>query len=555
MADAIVAPEPQTEADKQLERLAAERFAALMTRYPVFATYLGMHQHDARLGDASREAILADVDQTRRFLGALESMDPASLSPYWATERELALFVTRRDLFDTEVHRVWERRAAAADEIGDGIFLLFARTGRPLADRLEAIAGRLEEAPGYLKDARTRFGDRAPVRLWNESELEAVESMPQMFEEVVNAARHELGQSHKQTRRIEKGIAATTSAFGDYTVWLKDQISRSTDEFAMGGADYDTLVGLRAFDGLSAGDILAVGEEQLAAERAARQSVAREIDPSGSELEVVDRVKSEHAADFGGALEEYRTAMAEARQFILDHDLVTIPPTETLRVVETPEYMRGVIPFAALFPPGKFEPGRPEGIYVVTPSIDGDPRAMREHNHASIYNTSIHEAYPGHHLQLTVANQHPSLVRIVLDAPEFVEGWGMYSELMMREQGFDTSPSHRLMMHTDAIWRACRIIIDVKLQRGDISVAEATDFLVEQTGFERPQAAAEIRWYTYRPTYPLSYLLGRQLLLRLRADEQKRLGAAFSLRGFHDALLNQGGLPISFQRRLLAEGA
>ena len=106
MADAVVAPEPQTEADKELERLAAERFTALMTRYPVYATFLGLHEHDARLSDASREAILADVDQTRRFLGALERIDPASLSPYWATERELALFVTRRDLFDAETHRV-----------------------------------------------------------------------------------------------------------------------------------------------------------------------------------------------------------------------------------------------------------------------------------------------------------------------------------------------------------------------------------------------------------------------------------------------------------------
>lgn len=127
----------------------------------------------------------------------------------------------------------------------------------------------------------------------------------------------------------------------------------------------------------------------------------------------------------------------------------------------------------------------------------------------------------------------------------------MYCELMMREQGFDTAPSHRLMMHTDAIWRACRIILDIKLQRGQISVAEAIDFLVEQTGFERPNAASEVKWYTYRPTYPLSYLLGRELLQRLRGDEQRRLGDSFSLRGFHDALLNQGGLPISFQRRLL----
>lgn len=126
----------------------------------------------------------------------------------------------------------------------------------------------------------------------------------------------------------------------------------------------------------------------------------------------------------------------------------------------------------------------------------------------------------------------------------------------MREEGFDTAPEHRLMMHTDAIWRAARIILDVRLQRREIGSAEAIDFLVEQTGFERPNATAEVHRYTLTPSYPLSYLLGRVLLLRLRADEQRRLGDGFSLRAFHDALLYEGSIPISFQRRLLAgEGA
>ena len=138
---------------------------------------------------------------------------------------------------------------------------------------------------------------------------------------------------------------------------------------------------------------------------------------------------------------------------------------------------------------------------------------MREHNYASISNTSIHEAYPGHHLQLDTARRNRSLTRLLTDAPEFVEGWGMYSELMMREHGFDDDPRFRLVMHTDAIWRACRIILDVRMHRGELSVDEATDFLVEHTRFERPNAHAEVQWYTYRPTYPLSYLLGRTLLL------------------------------------------
>src|SRR5205814_545317 len=177
--------------------------------------------------------------------------------------------------------------------------------------------------------------------------------------------------------------------------------------------------------------------------------------------------------------------------------------------------------------------------------------AMREHNYSSISNTSIHEAYPGHHLQLSVAARHPSLTRLFADAPEFVEGWGMYSEQMMREQGFDDAPNFRLNMYTDAIWRACRIILDVRMHRGEIGVDEAVRWMIEQTSFEEPNARAEVYRYTYTPTYQLSYLLGKVLLLQLRADEQRRLGERFSLQAFHDTLLRNGSLPISFHRRLL----
>ena len=122
---------------------------------------------------------------------------------------------------------------------------------------------------------------------------------------------------------------------------------------------------------------------------------------------------------------------------------------------------------------------------------------------------------------------------------------------MPLEGGFDDGPAFRVIMHTDAIWRACRIILDVRMHRGELTVEEATDFLVEQTRFQRSVARAEVDWYTNRPTYPMSYLLGRTMLLALRADEQQRLGDAFSLKAFHDALMEAGSLPISFKRRLL----
>jgi uncharacterized protein (DUF885 family) len=127
----------------------------------------------------------------------------------------------------------------------------------------------------------------------------------------------------------------------------------------------------------------------------------------------------------------------------------------------------------------------------------------------------------------------------------------MYCEQMMREQGFDDGPAFQVGLATDAIWRACRIVLDIQMHRGELSIDAATDFLQEMTHFEPPVARAEVTRYTYTPTYQLSYLLGKVMILRLRDDEQRRLGPAFSLRAFHDSLLANGSLPISFHRRLL----
>jgi uncharacterized protein (DUF885 family) len=208
------------------------------------------------------------------------------------------------------------------------------------------------------------------------------------------------------------------------------------------------------------------------------------------------------------------------------------------------------MPFAAYIEPAVGDRPR-RGIYLVTPSVDGDRGALREHSWASIVNASIHEAYPGHHQQHAAALSSASPSRLVARAPEFTEGWGMYCEQLMLEEGFEDTPARRIIVATDAIWRAARIILDIRLHRGEIGVGEAIEFLVEHTGFERPNAVAEVHRYTRTPTYNLSYLLGKVLLLRLREDERRRLGAAFSLRGFHDALIYSGSIPVSFHRRLL----
>jgi uncharacterized protein (DUF885 family) len=535
--------------DDRFYDLVEARFRRIVRDHPDFATFIGIHTEDHRLANGERDAVLGEIAAERAHLVAVEAIDLAGLSAEARFERDLEVHNVRRDLFDSEVQRLWERRSTALDGVGDPLFALFARDFAPLEERLDAIASRLEAAPAFLEQSKSR-AVVPQVRLWQTIEIETAGEIPTLFDEIAAAGTGVLGPA--EGRRLETAIRAAKKAVADYRTWLDGTLAGGTDEWALGREHYDELVGLRGFDGLDADTILAIGEEQLVQNQAARVSAAREIDPKVDEATVVRRIKSDHPATFAAALDAYREVMFRARQHLIDRDIVTVPDDERIEVIPTPEYIRNVIPFAAYFDPPKFDTD-PNGIYIVTPSVGNDANAMREHNYSSISNTSIHEAYPGHHLQLSVAGKHPSLTRALTNAPEFVEGWGMYSEQMMREQGFDDAPNFRLNMHTDAIWRACRIILDVRMHRGEIGVDDAIRFMVERTSFEEPNARAEVLRYTYTPTYQLSYLLGKVLLLQLRADEQARLGGRFSLKAFHDKLLRNGSLPVSFHRRLLAD--
>jgi len=541
------APGPQ---DDRLYDLVEDRFRRLLRDHPSFATFVGIHTNDHRLDTATHEAVVHELAEERRHLAAVEAIDPAGLSETARFERDLEIHNLRRSIFDTDIHRVWERRSTAMDSVGDALFSIFARDFAPLDERLATITARLEATPQHLEEHRSR-AVRPQVRLWQQLEIQSAEDMPSLFDEVVAAGRGALGDAEQ--RRLERASDTAKVAVATYAEWLHESLAHAVDDWPLGRETYDELIALRAFDGLDADAILAIGEQQLADNKAARTRAAREIDPDADEASVIDRIKDDHPATFEEALEAYRDVMLRARQHLIDNDIVTVPSGERIDVIETPDYLRNVIPFAAYFEPPKFD-RNPSGIYVVTPSVGGEAGAMREHNRSSISNTSIHEAYPGHHLQLSVGTRHPSLTRLLVDAPEFVEGWGMYSEQMMREQGFDDAPNFRLNMHTDAIWRAARIILDIRMHRGEIGVEDAITFLVQETSFEEANARAEINRYTYTPSYQLSYLLGKVLLLQLRRDEQRRLGDQFTLRQFHDGLFQNGSLPISFHRRLLGAG-
>ncbi len=556
LEDAVLSrPAPAPDAgplDETLYDLVEARFRRLLRTHPPLGILYGIHTEDHRLTDGSRDAVLQEIGEEHAHLAAIEALDDAGLSPTARFERDLEVHGLRRVLFDLEETRTWERRSTALDAFGDTLFLAFARDFAPLDGRLDAMASRFEALPEHLAQHRTRA--RGPqTRLWQRIEIEAAADLPGFIDEIVSAGPS-AGLAAPDQRRLAEAAAIAKTAIASYSEWLETTLADGTDAWAIGRDAYEELVRLREFDGLDVDAILEIGLEQLARNKEARLATAREIDPTADERVVVARVKEDHPPTFDAALDGYRDAMFRARRHLIERDLVTVPDDERLEVVPTPVYLRKLVPFAAYFDPPKFDP-RPSGLYIVTPSVHGEAGAMREHNWSAISNTSIHEAYPGHHLQLAVGTRHPSLTRLLVEGPEFTEGWGMYSEQMMREEGFDDGPSFRVSLYTDAIWRACRIILDVRMHRGEIDVDDAIAFLIEQTGFEPANAEAEVHRYTYTPTYQLSYLLGKVMLLGLREDERRRRGDGFRLKDFHDSLLRAGSIPVTFHRRLLEDAA
>jgi uncharacterized protein (DUF885 family) len=164
----------------------------------------------------------------------------------------------------------------------------------------------------------------------------------------------------------------------------------------------------------------------------------------------------------------------------------------------------------------------------------------------------VHEAYPGHHLQFAIQNQHPSRLRRLAGHSIYYEGWTMWCEQLAVERGLVESPYARLQQIHDALWRAYRIVIDCGLHGGSLSYEGARKLLIKGVGFTKARASGDLNWYTSSPTVPMSYLLGRMEVQRLHHRFVEREG--WSLKQFNDWVLSYGAIPWSWILRAYDQG-
>jgi uncharacterized protein (DUF885 family) len=244
-------------------------------------------------------------------------------------------------------------------------------------------------------------------------------------------------------------------------------------------------------------------------------------------------------------LQAYRQKVNDIKNFLTKHDLVTLPTTDSLLVIDTPEFLRESIPYAAYSPPAMFAPDN-QGLFFVTPPA-GNRDVLKEHCDASYPLTTLHEAYPGHHLQFATQHGFTSAIRKIYDVASAYEGWTLYCEEMMFEAGF-YDDAMRLYQLKDKLWRAARIVVDVCMHCYGMTDVEAADFLVAEAKLTARSARVDVNWYTQSPTVPMSYLIGMLEVMRIRKDF---LARGKTLKEFHDAFLACGAIPLASVREIL----
>ena len=492
--------------------------------FPARATYLGVHDHDDRLGEhtaATFEAFASELRALRTELATTrdDGIDARALDGALATE-----------LLALEQEQQWRRNPEGAiDGALAACLALLLRDTAPVETRISALRGRLAELPAFLDGARRTWSD--VPRVWSESAHETAAAGAAFL-------RDDLLEAVPEPMRSGSIVDAATRA-ADALDAVAAHLRSLPDSGPWVAGEHVVAQRLRAQHHLTDGpEAIAARGHALVAETLTR---LEELDPDWRAL--IAHHKDDHPP-LDGLLARYRDEMARTRAFVEEHDVATATD-DPLDVRPSPRFWAHLVPYAAYDPPGFFEPDSPGVFWVTVPDGDDAAERLRGHAHASVVLTAIHEGYPGHHLQLTRANRDAGVVAAMAESPLTVEGWAFYCEEMLLDAGFDRDDAvMRTFQLKDQLWRAVRVVVDIGLHTGEIDLDAAVDMLVRVADLERPNAMDEVRRYTSTPTYQIGYAIGKDEILRLRARCERLDGASFRIGRFHDELLSYGSLPV-----------
>ena len=548
--------------NKQFNELADQILEFLSKDSPVRATMLGVHEYDDKLDKTGPESRRRHLKKAKDYVKKLEKFSPAlpalksGLSKDQVVDWEILKNSLQVGITEEKTIRSFDRNALVYPRTAlMGCYVLIMRDFARLPRRMKSVLGRLKQIPGFLKEGQRNLSRGRDIpRIWTQIAIDTTAGGKEFFRKIIP-------QFAGKVPRLKKELLAANDkaikAFDDYEDFLKSRLfARSKGDFAVGRRFFNYLLKTRHQLPYTSDDLLKIGNRMVKETQAEMRSVARRIDPKKSCTRILADLNKKHPAK-DDLLNFYKREVKRARDFVRKKKLVTIPKGETLSVIETPVFNRRNIPFAAYMAPDPFQK-RKKGFFWVTPvdeklSPEKQEEQLQGHSIYGAVVIAIHECYPGHHVQLTDGRKVKSKVRRWFGTPLFAEGWALYCEHMMYEQGFYTKPEIRLFQLRNQLIRACRVVIDVSLNTKRMSFKQAVDMLVKVAGIHPIRAAGEVRFYCYMPTYPMSYTLGKLEILKLREDYKKAKRRAFNLKEFHDQLLSYGSIPIQMIRERMLE--
>lgn len=533
-------------------------FEDTFRRLPTMATQAGVHTYDGELRGFTAEDRAAYVAQLKAELAALpRQVDRAALPPLDQADYDILENNLRARILDTEVIRGWERNPNVwLGTASVAVFQLINRDFAPLEQRMGSAVSRMKQVPAVFGAAQAML--KNPPKIWTEIALMQVqgtralyaETLPKAFAPVKDAA---LQQAFQQEQ------ARCLAAIDGFIRFLReDLLPRSNGDFAIGEDLYRQK--LRYEEGVTEdiGSLLAWGQAELKRTQDQFREVAARLAPGKAPMDVYKDLGKDHPTP-AELVPTARATLEEIRQYLVDKHLITIPSEVRAQVAETPAFSRS-LSFASMSSPGPFEKNATEAYYYVTPP-EPTWSAEKIEEHMSFYNryalplVSIHEAYPGHYVQfLWTIHKVDSKVRKLLGSSSFIEGWGLYTEQMMLDEGYGGSGPNadKLRLNQLALYlqRLARYMVGLSLHTRGMTYEQAVRFFEEQAYMTHTNAEREARRGTSDPTY-LVYVLGKKLLMELREDARAKWGSGFTLQRFHDQVVSYGYPPIPILRRLM----
>jgi len=550
--------------DDAFQKLAHDYVEKYLRANPEQATDLGDHRFDGQLTDYSVEARGQNLATQKDFREKLNTIDGSQLTgPNSIDFRILKENVDYQIFRDEELKEPEWNPLVYMQSLANSLYLLVARDFAPAEKRVPSLRQRMEKVPGVIAQAKANL--QHPPRIHTETAIEQTQG-------AINLVRSELAPLLDQVPQMKKELAPlqekTAAALEDYKKWLqKDLLPRSDGDFRLGEQKYRKKLRFALASDLPIEEILQRARADLEQTQTAMYETAlplyKKYFPNADEktladkhkvtAAVLDKLAEQHPND-ATVVDYAKKVVTEATDFVKRHDVASVPDVP-LDVIAMPEFKRGVA-IAYCDAPGPLEKNG-QTFFAVAPtpkdwSKERKESFFHEYNNYMIRDLTVHEAMPGHFLQLARANEFraPTLVRAIFQSGPFIEGWAVYCEQVMAEQGYG-GPEVKMQQLKMRLRAICNAILDQSIHAGNMSENEAMDLMTKE-GYQQ-EGEAVAKWKRARLTSAQlsTYFVGATEHLDLRTAEQKRLGDQFNLKKYNDQVISYGSPPVKYVRELM----